>query len=305
MSDEERKRPRAVTWLLVLLPLWLFASGIGAVWYFLHAEKRQELRGEQRFARAISEELLADDLRKVVELIGERHASSASSARNLTRTASMIEGLLGPGNTGYKVRRERGPGEWPLLHVLLAGDKPSEPGVWVVSSYDSRPGSPGAEANATGLTATLAAAQALAGTSFPANIHFVLIPHANDPDSPVIATATRLREVIADAGGARALLCVEAMGAGRQLWLSSRETAATPLSLTHELGVVRGVEDICLSDDSDLASMLFEMGLPAVRVATRTQVSPDEADKTLPDASLVAASTGRLVELIRRCAARS
>jgi hypothetical protein len=305
VSDEVRKWPRPVAWLLVLLPLWLFASGAGAVWYFLHAEKRQELRGEQRFARAVSEEMVTDDLRKLVELIGERHASSETAARNLTRASSMIEGLLGPGNTGYKVRRELGPGEWPLLHVTLAGDKPSAHAVWVVSSYDSRPGSPGAEANATGLAATLAAAQALAGTTFPASIHFVLIPHANDPDSPVLETAARLRDdIIRQSGEPRALLCVEAMGAGRQLWLSSRDTAAAPLALAHELGVIRGVEDVCLSDEADLASVLFEMGLPAVRVATRAQVAPDEADNALPDASLVAAATGRLIELIRRCAAR-
>jgi hypothetical protein len=304
MSDEVRKRPRPVAWLLILLPLWLLASGAGAVWYFLHAEKRQELRGEQRFARAVSEELMADDLRKLVELIGERHTSSESAARNLTRAASMIEGLLGPGNTGYKVGRKRGPGEWPLLHVTLAGDKPSAPAVWVVASYDSRPGSPGAEANATGLAATLAAAQALAGTAFPASIHFVLIPHANDPDSPVLETATRLRDFIRESGEPRALLCVEAMGADRQLWLSSRDTAAAPLALAHELGVIRGAEDVCLSDDADLASVLFEMGLPAVRVATRAQIAPDEADGTLPDVSVVAAATGRLIELIRRCAAR-
>ncbi|MCU0752783.1 MAG: hypothetical protein MUC40_07120 [Akkermansiaceae bacterium] len=304
MSEEVRKWPRPVAWLLVLLPLWLFASGAGAVWYFLHAEKRQELRGEQRFARAVSREMMADDLRKLVELIGERHASSETAARNLSRAAAMIEGLLGPGNTGYKVRRGRGPGEWPLLHVTLAGDQPAAPAVWVVSSYDSRPGSPGAEANATGLAATLAAAQALAGASFPASIHFVLIPHANDRDSPVLETAARLRDLIRDSGEPRALLHVEAMGAGRQLWLSSRDTAAAPLALAHELGVVRGMEDVCLSDDADTASVLFEMGLPAVRVATRAQVAPDEADSALPDAALVAASTGRLIELIRRCAAR-
>ena len=304
MTEENGKRPRRVVWLLVLLPVWLLASGAGAIWYFLHAEKREELRGEQRFARAVSEDLLADDLRKLVELIGERHASSETAARNLTRTAAMIEGLLGPGNTGYKVRRESGPSEWPLLQVTLAGDKSSAPGVWVVSSYDSQAGSRGAEANATGLAATLAAAQALAGTSFPASIHFVLIPHANDRDSPVLETATKLRDVIRQSGEPRALLCVEAMGADRQLWLSSRETAAVPLSLAHELGVIRGMDDVCLTDDADLASALFEMGLPAVRVATRAQVAPDEADSALPDASRVAAATGRLIELIRRCAAR-
>ena len=158
--------------------------------------------------------------------------------------------------------------------------------MWVVSSYDSRPGSPGAEANATGLAATLAAAQALAGASFPASIHFVLIPHANDRDSPVLETATRLRDFIRQSGEPRALLCVEAMGAGRQLVAEFARYGGRRRSRWRtRLGVVRGVEDVCLGDDADLASVLFEMGLPAVRVATRAQVAPDEADGTLPDAA--------------------
>ena len=53
---------------------------------------------------------------------------------------------------------------------------------------------------------------------------------------------------------------------------------------------------------SDLASVLFEMNLPAVRVATRPILTPDEADDREPFAPTVAASAGRLVELIRRLA---
>jgi hypothetical protein len=304
MSDGESRPPRRVAWLLVLLPLWLLASGAGAIWYFLNAEKKQELRGELRFARAVSEKSMADDLRKLVEFIGERHASSEAAARNLTRAAAMVEGLLGPGNTGYIVRRERGPLDWPLLHVTLAGRKTNAPAVWVVSSYDSQPGSAGVEANATGLAATIAAAQALAGDSFPAGIHFVLIPHANDPESPVRETAGRLRDLIIRSGEPRALLCVEAMGGGRELWLSSRDPAATPLAMTHEIGSIRGLDDVRHGHAPDLAEMLFEMGLPAVRVATRARVLPGEDPAAIPDAAIPTSSAGRLVELIRRCAAR-
>jgi hypothetical protein len=39
-------------------------------------------------------------------------------------------------------------------------------------------------------------------------------------------------------------------------------------------------------------------------VATRAQVAPEEPDNTPPDAAVTAAATGRLIELIRRCAAR-
>jgi hypothetical protein len=46
------------------------------------------------------------------------------------------------------------------------------------------------------------------------------------------------------------------------------------------------------------------MNLPAVRVATRPLLLADEADDRLPFAPTVTASTGRLIELIRRCAAK-
>src|SRR6478735_2186227 len=99
------KRSRAITLLLVLLPLWLVGSGGGALWYYFHKQKKQALVEEERFAQAVSAPLMADDLRKIVEVIGERNASSETAKANLSRTAAMIEGLLGPGNTGYIVRK--------------------------------------------------------------------------------------------------------------------------------------------------------------------------------------------------------
>lgn len=294
------KRPRWITILLVVLPLWLVASGVVAVWFALHREKEQEKQEQQRFSQNISIPMIADDLKKFVEVIGERHGSSENAGKNLTRAAAMIEGLLGPGNTGYAIKRERGPSDWPLIHGTLSGKNPDAPAVWVLTSYDSRPGSPGSEANATGLAATIAAAQALAGDVPAASIHFVFLPHANDPEAPLLETVSKFREM---AVFPKAVLCVEAMGAGEELWLSSRETTAAPLSLVEGLGTVRGAEVICLGDDVDLASILVEMGLPALRVATRPLVTPDEPDDQMPSAPVVAASAGRLVELIRRCAA--
>jgi hypothetical protein len=244
---------------------------------------------------------LADDLRKIVTIIGERHGNSEQAAARLTRCALMIEGLLGPSNTGYTVRRERGPADWPLLHVTLKGKDSAAPALWVAASYDSRPGSPGVEANATGLAATLAAAQAVAADQPAADVHFIFLPHANDPDAPVVETAAKLREL---AGAAKTLLVVEAMGAGEELWLSSRDAAAAPLALVNGLGTVRGADVVCLGDDQDLASILFETGLPAVRVATRPLVQAAENDDRIPSAATLAGSTGRLVELIRRCAGR-
>ncbi|MES2475818.1 MAG: M28 family peptidase [Verrucomicrobiota bacterium] len=296
------QRPGWFTFLLVLLPLWLVASGGVAMWYYFHREKAEALVEQERFAKAVSIPLMEDDLRKIVSIIGERNASSEQAARGLGRTASMIEGLLGPTNTGYAIEKTRGPAEWPLIRVSLVGKNPQAAPLWVVTSYDSREGSRGANANASGLVASLAAAQALARDKPDHPVHFVFLPHANDIESPVVETAAKLREMMLSAGPPHGVLCVEAMAGGEPLWLTSRDVAALPLGKVSDLGAVYGAEVVCLGDDTDLASMLFEMNLPAVRVATRAQLTPDEEDDRLPFAPTLAASTGRLIDLIRRCA---
>lgn len=300
MSESSNRRPRWVTVLLVLLPVWLFGSGVAALWYYFHLERKDSLVEQERFARAVSIPELADDLRKIVAIIGERNTSSASAAEGLSRTASMIEGLLGPTNTGYPVRRHTGPTEWPILQVTLAGKSPQSPAVWVITSYDSPAGSRGAEANASGLAATLAAAQALAADKPAPPVHFVFLPHANDPQAPVLDTARKFTEIARASGAPGAVLCVEAMGAGEALWLSSRDDAASPLEFAASLGKAYGTQVIYPNDEADLASTLFQLGLPAVRVSTRPAVAVAEDDKRLPFTPAVAASTGRLIELIRR-----
>jgi hypothetical protein len=296
-----KKRPRWMVFLLFLLPLWLFASAGGALWYYFHLEKKKTRVEQERFAQAVSVPLLGDDLRKIVEVIGERNASSETAAANLSRMVSMTEGLLGRSNTGYAVQKVTGPLKWPLIHITLTGVDSKAPAIWVVTSLDSRIGSRGAEANATGLAATLAAAQALARDKPKGAVHFVFLPHVNDAESPVIETAAKLRERIKSSGQPKALLCVEAMGAGEALWLSSRDVNALPLGIVSGLGAVYGAEVVCLGEDTDLASILFEMNLPAVRVATRPMITTEDKDERLPFAPTVAASSGRLVELIRRC----
>lgn len=298
MRAEESKRPSRVGLLLVILPLWLITSGGVAMWYFLQREKKMEAEEQQRFSRSVSATALADDVRKLVAIIGERNDTSETASKNLSRAAAMIEGSLGPSNIGFSVNRTAGPAEWPLLHVRILGADPIAPAVWVVCAYDSRPGSQGAEANATGVAATLAAAHALAGEKPPVNVHFAFLPHGNDLDAPLVETAQKFVKI---AGKPSALLCVEAMGSGGELWVSSRDTSAAPLAKVAGLGTVKGAEVVCMGDDTDLASVLFEIGLPAVRVATRPLVASNEADSMLPASDSLAASTGRLVELIRRC----
>lgn len=301
MSGETVNRPKWVPWLLVGLPAWLLASGGIALWHYHFREKQAHFEDPQRFAKNVSVPMLADDLRKFSDIIGERNGSSEKAAKSLKSAATMIEGSLGPGNTGYQVQRIGGPAQWPLLQVAIHGKNPTKPAVWVLACYDSKPGSPGIEANATGVCASLAAAQAMAGDSPDHPVCFLFVPHGNDPESPALEVVMKTAELVGK--DARAVLVVEAMGGGEPLWLSSRDSGAMPLQRIQNLGSVRGAEVVCLGEDSDFASLCFETGLPAVRVSTRPVVLPDDPDNKAAQPPVVAASTGRLIELIRRCAA--
>jgi hypothetical protein len=287
-------RPIGVSLLLVGLPVWLALSAAVALWLYYQGDEPEQ----PRFSQAISGPMLADDLKKFVEVIGERHASAERPAANLGRAAAMIEGLLGPSNTGYAVHLERGPAQWPLVSVTLRGGSPAAAPVWVVAAYDSRPGSRGAEANASGVVAALAAARAMAADTPARSVRFVFLPHDNDPGSPVEETTAILLEKLMGRNGAAVVWCVEAMGASEDLELSARDAAALPpgsdglVATSAETGV------------DGLAGRLAELGLPAVRVATRRPLAEGEADDRPPFSGTVVISAGKLVELIRQSAAR-
>ena len=298
MSESEKKS-RIVPWLLVILPLWLLVSAGFALVKYFKDEKAGAAEEAKRFAKSVSSSSIADDLRKTIEVIGERNTGSPEK---LSATASMIAGSLGPSTTGYEVKRIKGPAEFPILMVGVAAKDAGAAPVWLLTSYDSPPGSRGAERNASGLAATLAAAQALADSSPAHPIRFVFLPHANEPDSPIVETALTVSGMIKDAPAPKAILCIEAMGDAETLILSSRDATAIPAVEFRDLGKALGAEVVCLGDDFDLASTLFEAGLPAIRVATRPMLLPDEADEKVPFAPTVAASAGRLVELVRRLA---
>ncbi len=131
----------------------------------------------------------------------------------------------------------------------------------------------------------------------PARVFKLLSPWTT-PLDPLVLLGT----FIPTTGSRPEPVHVESMGAGENLWLSCRDADSPALALNHGLGQVHGADVICLNDDLDFSSILFEIGLPAVRVATRNQILPDDPDDAPPAAAVVAASAGRLVELIRRCA---
>lgn len=293
----DRKKFPLVPILLVILPLWLVTSaGFALVNYFKN-EKRAIDAESQRFSNTVSSASIKDDLRKIITIIGERNTTTPDK---LAATSSMIRGALGPANTGYEVIMTKGPIDFPLISVTVDSPKVAAAPLWIITSYDSPLDSPGAEKNATGLTATLAAAQSLATASPARPIHFLFLPHVNESESPLVETAVIAANLINSAPPPLAILCIEAMGDAEEIILSSRDAQALPDMDLSGLGKILGAEVVCLGEDFDLASTLFEMNLPAIRVGTRPPLLAEEKDDKIPFAPTLAASTGRLIELINR-----
>ncbi|MGJ8632850.1 MAG: hypothetical protein ACSHX7_02940 [Luteolibacter sp.] len=292
-----KKKFPIVPILLIILPLWLIASGAFALVKYFKDEKATELASQKRFAQSVSISDIEDNLKKIITFIGERNTSEPE---RLSATSSMIQGLLGQSNIGFEVFTTKGPADFPLIQVTIPSANEDAAPVWLITSYDSPLGSTGAEKNATGIVATIATAQALAADQPAHPIRFLFIPHANEAESPLVETATIVKDLINSRPTAKAILCVEAMSAAEPLILSSRDTEVYPTTEFNGLGEILGAEITCLGDDFDLASTLFEMNLPALRVATRPTLLPEEKDEKLPFAPTLAASTGRLIELVQR-----
>lgn len=302
MSGNPEEKARPVRWvrvLLALLPAWLLVSAVVAVWGYFQRERELELERNESFAREVSAQGIADDLRKLGEVIGERNPSSPTASANLSRAASMIEGVLGPSNTGYAVRRIAGPSEWPLLQTTLQGTDAQAAALWVVCGYDSPHGTEGAALlEASGLSASLAAAQSLAGGRPRRTVHFVFVPHARDPQSPVKETMEILLRTI----DAPAIIWwIDVMGTADELRVSpcgEHRPVEGPL-----LGLGRIITDEPAPVAVALLAKLAGPGLGVSRVATAAPGTEGRPMPAPPEASRVAASAGRLVEWIRRQAA--
>ena len=297
MSDSEEAPARRpwMPFLLVLLPTWLIVSAGLAIWHYFREEEKNANRIDHAFSRMVSETSLADDVRKFTTVIGERHTGSESATKALGQMASMIEGTLGPSNTGLEIRKVATSTASPIIVTSIPGSRPKDPAIWLVAGYDSRPGSPGTEANATGVAAIIAAAQQLVGSPLSRTIHFAFLPHAYDHATPITETATRFAEL---ASGSHAVLCIEAMASGAELWLTCRNPDSPLLPLLGDLGSVRSTEVVCPHPENDLSHILFELGLPAHRISTRAQLAPGEPDTAPIRPSILAASTGRLITFL-------
>src|SRR5690606_24434219 len=118
---------RRVPWIAILvtgLPLGLFIGGGIAGWMHLQRDDRPGAGQEQIFGQTIDEKRIEEDLGKVLDVIGERNFSSDSARSGLETIHAMVEGSLGPANTGLNVLAHTSGGPLPLLEVVLPGKSP-------------------------------------------------------------------------------------------------------------------------------------------------------------------------------------
>lgn len=294
MSDEAKARrdPRVVA-LLVLLPLWLVASTVFGLFLWWRGERNKSEPEQVRFTTPVEVDRLADDMRKLVEIVGPRQVGSEAGAFGLTRAATMIEGSLGASNAGYRIEKVSGPetpgGSWPLLMVTLPGD--ARPPVWVMTAYDTADGRLAADSSA--VASTLAVAQALAGDSPGRPVTFAFVPHLHEPGAPSSATFDLLSGRIRPAA---VVLWVGSMAGSGDLQVSG-SAAGWP----HREAIVRHATPVDAAGDSD--GRPFPSDPRVVRVAAKSPAGGEGETRQGVDPDAHAAATRALAELVRDLAA--
>ena len=212
------------------------------------------------------------------------------------RAASMIEGLLGPSNTGLEIRRIRGPLKWPLLETNIPSRQPGAASVWILTGYDAPAGTTGGEINASGLAAVIAAVQAAANDTPDLHMRFLFLPHLHDGKAPVGETLRIAAETLTARGELDAVLWVEAMGGTGQLRLRANQPDALPVEQLADLGSASpGTHG--LENHDQVPRWLSDA---IVRVSTREPTADGEFTDGIPEPGATADAAGKLLELMRR-----
>lgn len=198
---ENNAKPRWVILVLTLMPVWFIASGAIGLWMYFDKEKEKNSQPSSVGAFQASEKSMADDFRKMCDVIGARNQSSAPEG--LLRAAVMIEGGMGPSNAGFEVRKYQGlaavENAQPFLHIRLAGeDDKSARRIWVLVPYDApaHPDTPRGAVAASSLTVAMAAAQTMSQQRFDHPPNFLFMPSIYGESAEGTATLQRVQTII-------------------------------------------------------------------------------------------------------------
>lgn len=176
--------PRLIRNLILGLPIGLIITSIIAMVIYFQLEERDRAKSGRPVTRQpIDRAELASQVRMLGETIGERHAARPDRLR---MAAKYIVSTLGSANFGFKPAIETftsGDQEFSNLILELTGTSDARWGEVVVvgTHYDSPTGSPGANANATGVAAVMSLARAFAGSAHERTLRFVFFANGEAP----------------------------------------------------------------------------------------------------------------------------
>lgn len=220
---------KVVKFLLLGLPLGLILLGGGSLFLYETPVAQQRLRDFGAQSQSIKQEDLMKAVRDFSEVIGPR---SRSLPEKRKQAATFIESTLGPHNAGYQIERSSLVlADGTSTETLVAqqkGHRLANDIVLVSAHYDSAESSPGANDNATGMSAIFGLAQSLIGHPHERTLRFVAF---GDGAEGKCESAFHYAEGC-QARGERilAVVCLDSLG-----WFSSEKAEDFPPSLRETL----------------------------------------------------------------------
>jgi hypothetical protein len=176
--------PRLIRNLILGLPIGLILTSIVAMFLYFEIQERERARTSRPATRKpVDRSELASQVQMIGGTIGERHAGRPDKLKS---AATWIEGTLGPANFGFKVGRQVFPAGGIEQHNIvleLTGTSEQRWGEVIVvgAHYDSAAGSPGANANGSGVAALMSLAQSFAGSAHARTVRFVFFADGAGP----------------------------------------------------------------------------------------------------------------------------
>ena len=221
---------QTVRFFILGLPIGLILSGIAAMFiYFRIDSVRDDADRRVVVRKALNEADLRAQVKTLAGGIGARHAGVPET---LSSAQKYLQSTLGPANLGFKVSRHEFEVDGGTFYNLQI-DLPGAPGprageiVLVTANYDSVAESPGADSNASGISALMSLAQSFGGLASARSLRFVALvneapPWAGTPSSGSAAYAASLRT---RQDNVVAVVCLEGLGVYRDTPSSQKNPA--------------------------------------------------------------------------------
>lgn len=293
------KEGALIRFLLIAFPAGLLVFGVGAM-FFSHQRAKTAPTDPNEAIRLEAASLkrspvdradLARSLEMLATRIGERHAAKPES---LERAALWFESTVGPANLGYVVERhvfESGGREMRNLIAELPGRDRRKEIIVVGAHYDSLPGSPGANDNASGVAALIALARAFAGDPQKRTIRFVAFANGADALNDTTGSLVYANRCRARGETVVAMLSIDSLGrlhegdalsfVGAEDSFYFLDTALQAFSNTSKVPAQGGTFPTKISSPQTVDQCAFsQSGFPAV--AAFAKVVPDGSNQDAP-----------------------